>query len=179
MKSLQDFIVNEYNFDLYTKAILIADHITAVSRSGRIICIFGNGGSASDAQHWAAELVCTYGKRDRKPYPALALTTDTSILTAWSNDFDFNTVFCRQIEAFSRVIGLAIGLSTSGTSRNVLLGLDSAASFGAKTILITGSAAPIHHGLDHIIRLPSVETPTIQTLSQMLYHEACGYLENT
>ena len=179
MKSLQDFIVNELKFDLYSKVVLIADHITAASRSGKIITIFGNGGSASDSQHWAAELVCTYGKRDRKAYPALALTTDTSILTAWSNDFEFNTVFCRQIEAFSCVIGLAIGLSTSGKSRNVLLGLECASSFGAKTILITGSGAPSHNASDHIIRLPSTDTPTIQTLSQILYHEVCAYLEKT
>ena len=178
MKKLKDLILNNYDFDLAYSGKIIADYIRATTRNGKIISIFGNGGSASDAQHWAAELVCTYQNPNRKPYPALALTVDTSILTAWSNDFSFDTVFSRQLEAFSNVIGLAVGLSTSGRSKNVLYGLNTASQLGAKTILITGLGAPSNDEIDLIVRVPSTETPVIQSLTQMLYHEVCVYLED-
>ena len=89
-------------------------------KSDNKILFCGNGGSAADCQHFAAELVCTYKNRYRKPYKAIALTTDTSIITAWSNDLDFDTIFSRQIQAFEGITGLSIGLSTSGTSKNVI-----------------------------------------------------------
>ena len=146
------------------------------SNSGKIITLFGNGGSAADAQHWAAELCCTYKSRNRRPFAALALTTDTSIMTAWSNDFAFETVFKRQLEAFKLINGLSIGLSTSGKSKNVLSGLNEAKSYGAKTILISGSSVETQD-YDLHIRQPSTDTPIIQTLTQMLYHEICQCLE--
>jgi len=178
MTSLKSLIFENYQFDLAAKAEHIAGCVTTASKTGKIVAIFGNGGSASDAQHWAAELVCTYENPDRKPYPALALTVDTSILTACSNDFGFEYVFSRQIEAFSKVIGLAIGLSTSGKSKNVLHGLNTASRLGAKTILITGLKAPAYNEIDSVIRLPSAETPVVQSLTQVLYHEVCAYLED-
>ena len=178
MTSLKQLILEKYQFDLGGNAKYIAECVNTASKTGKIVAIFGNGGSASDAQHWAAELVCTYKSPDRKPYPALALTVDTSILTAWSNDFSFDYVFSRQIEAFSKVMGLAIGLSTSGKSKNVLHGLNTASRLGAKTILITGSEAPAHDEIDCTVRLPSTETPVIQSLTQLLYHEVCAYLED-
>lgn len=177
MKKLKELILKNYNFDLAGNAELIADCISTTAQAGKIISIFGNGGSASDAQHWAAELVCTYQNRNRQPYPALALTVDTSILTAWSNDFGFESVFSRQLEAFRKVMGLAIGLSTSGKSNNVLHGLHTASYLGIKTILVTGSGAPSYEEIDLTVRLPSTETPVIQSLTQMLYHEVCALLE--
>lgn len=178
MTSLKDLILLNYKFNLTGYAETIADLVSKTAKDGKIITIFGNGGSASDAQHWAAELVCTYQNLNRQPYPALALTVDTSILTAWSNDFSFDSVFSRQLEAFSRVVGLAIGLSTSGKSKNVLYGLNTASKLGANTILITGSTAPSYAEIDHVVRVPSTETPVIQSLTQMLYHEVCANLED-
>ena len=178
MTSLKELILNHYNFNLTGNAEIIANLVSKTAKDGKIISIFGNGGSASDAQHWAAELVCTYQNPDRQPYPALALTVDTSILTAWSNDFSFDSVFSRQLEAFSKVMGLAIGLSTSGKSKNVLYGLNTASHLGANTILITGSGSPLHPEIDLVVRVPSTETPVIQSFTQMLYHEVCACLED-
>ena len=99
----------------------IAKRIKEINSENKITLIFGNGGSAADSQHFAAELVCTYKNRNRKPYKAIALTTDTSIITAWSNDIDFDSIFTRQIEAFEGITGLSIGLSTSGKSKMSLM----------------------------------------------------------
>ena len=101
------------------------------------VLFFGNGGSASDAQHLAAEFVIRY-KEDRRPLAAIALTTDTSILTAHSNDYSFETVFDRQIQALARPGDVAIGLSTSGNSANVINGINAAKKAGCATIAFTG-----------------------------------------
>lgn len=176
-ESLRNILSNDFCDDLRVQAIAIAEVISLVDKKGKLTAIFGNGGSAADAQHWAAELVCTYQDRCRKPFAALALTSDTSIITAWSNDIDFDTVFSRQVEAYKAFLGLAIGISTSGTSVNVLSALEKAAMNGAETILITGSSAPRCNSVNIQVYLPSSETPTIQTLTQLLYHEVCAYLE--
>ena len=170
--SSQDFL---RDFDFWSSSI--ADYITKCRDSNLLITIFGNGGSAADAQHWAAELVCTYESRSRNPFPAIALTTDTSVLTAWSNDFDYSTVFQRQIQAFDQLNGLSLGLSTSGRSSNVLSGLDQARSLGSSTVLISGSSCDALSSVDLHVRFPSTDTPIIQTLTQMLYHEVCHHLE--
>ena len=155
----------------------IATLIIDCNHKKQLVTLFGNGGSAADAQHWAAELTCTYKIRSRQPYAALALTTDNSILTAWSNDFQFSTVFQRQIEAFKNLNGLSLGLSTSGNSLNVLNALNTANKLGAHSVLISGSSCDIISSYDLHIRLPSTDTPIIQTLTQMLYHEVCEHLE--
>jgi len=162
-------------FECWSKEL--ANLIWETKLSSKLITLFGNGGSAADAQHWSAELMCTYKDRTRPPIPTIALTTDTSILTAWSNDFDFSTVFSRQIEALGEINGLSIGLSTSGKSRNVLLALIEAQSRGAKSILISGNQDIERDDIDLHILLPSSDTPTIQTLTQMLYHDVCQRLE--
>lgn len=155
----------------------ISDLIAKTNELQKLIVIFGNGGSAADAQHWAAELICTYKSRSRQPYPALALTTDSSILTAWSNDFNFATVFQRQVEAYKFLLGLAIGMSTSGRSLNVLNALNKARNLDSRTVLISGSSAILREEFDIHVRFPTTDTPTIQTLTQMLYHEVCQNLE--
>ena len=155
----------------------IAKNIVKATDENKITVIFGNGGSASDAQHFCAELVGKYKRDDRRPFSALALNTDTSFMTAWSNDFCFSSIFKRQIEALSNSIGLSIGLSTSGRSINVLEGLKESEKYGAKTFLITGIDCPQYDYVTEIIRLPSSETSVIQTLTQVMYHLICLKLE--
>ena len=166
----------EFLKDFYSWSDLIAKYIVRCRDSNSLVTIFGNGGSAADAQHWAAELVCTYKSRSRSPFPVLALTTDTSTLTAWSNDFDVHC-FQRQIQAFDQLNGLSLGLSTSGRSSNVLNGLEQARNLGSLTVLISGSSCDFLPSVDLHVRFPSTDTPIIQTLTQMLYHEVCQHLE--
>ena len=178
IKSLTDILDRpdfQASFDDWSYQL--ANLIWETKLSSKLVTLFGNGGSAADAQHWSAELMCTYKDRKRPPIPAVAITTDTSILTAWSNDFDFSTVFSRQIEALHELNGLSIGLSTSGKSRNVLLALIEAQSGGAKSILISGNQVQERDDVYLHILLPSSDTPTIQTLTQMLYHNVCQRLE--
>ena len=155
----------------------LANDIKQATNHKKITTIFGNGGSAADAQHWAAELTCTYRSKKRNPFLAQALTTDTSILTAWSNDLSFNDVFSRQIFALSSLNGLSIGLSTSGSSLNVLNALKEAKKNQATTVLISGSSAQSNPFTDLHIKFNSTDTPTIQLLTQMLYHSVCEFLE--
>jgi phosphoheptose isomerase len=117
--------------------VTAADALTRALRSGNKILVFGNGGSAADAQHFAAELMVRY-ERDRAPRAAIALTTDTSILTATGNDLLFDQVFARQIEALGRPGDVALAITTSGRSPNVLRGLERAAARGLVTIALTG-----------------------------------------
>ena len=134
-ETLEKTISNE-TISLHIKNI--SEKIKSVDNSKQLIVIFGNGGSAADSQHFAGELMCTYKNKKRKPYKSLALTTDTSILTAWSNDFSYDSVFERQVEAYNSQIGLAIGLSTSGKSKSVILALKKANNLGIATCLISG-----------------------------------------
>ena len=156
----------------------ISKKIKEIDKLEKLIVIFGNGGSAADSQHFAGELMCTYKNKNRKPFKALALTTDTSILTAWANDFTYDSVFERQVEAFNSQIGLAIGLSTSGKSRNVISALNKANSLAIPTCLISGLKDSKIQYLDFSIEIPSKETEIIQTITQVIYHSICQELEN-
>ena len=163
---------------LHESVVLVSDLLIASHVTNRLVCIYGNGGSAADAQHFSSELVATFDKVSRPPLPVVALSTDTSFITAWSNDFSFDQIFSRQVQAFNSLLYLSIGLSTSGTSSNVLRGLELSHSFGHKTILITGRNSPEHEFVDHFVRLPSSSTPMIQTLTQIFYHAVCYEVEN-
>ena len=165
------------NNGLRDKILKIASLIETINKEGKITAIFGNGGSAADAQHFAAELVCTYKDRNRKPYRAIALTTDTSIITAWSNDFEYESIFARQLKAFENNIGLTIGMSTSGKSKNVLKGLQYSNQINAISCLICGDNELIYEDIDFVIKVPSKETGTIQTVTQVIYHSICQALE--
>lgn len=155
----------------------ISNKIKEIDKLGKLIVIFGNGGSAADSQHFAGELMCTYKNKNRKPFKALALTTDTSILTAWANDFSYDSVFERQVESFNSQIGLAIGLSTSGESKNVISALNKANSLAIPTCLISGQKKNLIEYLDFNIEIPSKETEIIQTITQVVYHSICQELE--
>ncbi len=148
-------------------------------RNGKKIIFFGNGGSAADAQHLAAELVVRY-RINRRALPALALTTDTSILTAHSNDFGFETVFARQIEALAQPGDIALGISTSGTSRNILLGLQAANARGCVTLAFTGEkGADCASEAKLSFRAPSSITARVQECHLLIGHLLCDIAEQS
>jgi len=149
---------------------------TAIQGGGRLF-LFGNGGSAADAQHIAAECVIRY-KADRAPIAAMALTTDTSTLTACANDFSFDQLFARQIEALARPRDVVLGISTSGNSLNVIEGLKKAQQIGASTIGMTGeTGGKMHERCDVLLCVPSRVTARIQEMHILIGHMLCKALE--
>lgn len=151
----------------------------ACLRHGGKIIFFGNGGSAADAQHLATELSIRYSK-DRPAIAALALTTDTSALTAAGNDMGFDQIFARQVEALARAGDVAIGISTSGRSQNVLTALGVARALGVVTVGLTGEGGrTMNLVCDHVICIPSKTTARIQEMHITLGHMLCGAIENS
>ena len=147
-------------------------------RSGHRVVIFGNGGSAADAQHFAAELVGRL-ETDHGCLPAVALTTDSSILTALGNDFGFDQVFARQVRAHVRDGDVAIGISTSGNSANVVEGIRQARQLGARTIGMVGQeGGRLADFCDHLLRVPSSRTMRIQECHLTLVHILCYAVES-
>jgi D-sedoheptulose 7-phosphate isomerase len=155
----------------------ILDLCAASVENGGKILFFGNGGSAADAQHLATELAVRY-VRDRKPIAAIALTTDTSALTAAGNDYGFDHIFARQVEALGRKGDVAIGISTSGNSANVLNGLKTARGAGLATIGFSGRDGGKMPGVcDVLMVVPSATTARIQEMHITLGQMLCGALE--
>jgi D-sedoheptulose 7-phosphate isomerase len=149
---------------------------TCFSQGGKLL-IAGNGGSAADSQHIAAELVGRY-RRDRRAMPAIALTTDTSVLTSIGNDYGFDQIFVRQLRALSRPGDVFLALSTSGRSPNVLAALAAARDAGVGTMGFTGEAAESFTPLcDIVVAAPSSDTAVIQQLHLTAAHAICDYLE--
>jgi len=141
--------------------------------AGRRVLAFGNGGSATQAQHLAAELVVRY-QDERRALPAMALTADTAILTACANDYDFASVFARQVEALGAAGDVAFGLSTSGRSPNVLAALDAARRRGMATILLTGEKGRLEAARwDVGVVVPSEATAHIQEIHLAVLHAIC------
>ncbi len=147
--------------------------------AGGTVLLFGNGGSAADAQHMAAEFVSRFA-RERRALAAIALSTDTSILTAIGNDYSFDRVFVRQVEALGRPGDVAIGISTSGGSANVVQALEIARARGLRTIALTGrdggavgAAAEIH------INVPDASTARVQEVHRTLIHVMCELVERS
>jgi len=159
-------------------APLAAAWLTAL-KDGKKIIFFGNGGSAADAQHLAAELVVRY-RINRPALAGLALTTDTSILTAHSNDFGYDTVFSRQIEALAQPGDVVLGISTSGTSKNVLLGLQAANQRGCVTIAFTGEkGADCAAEATLSFKAPSAVTARVQECHLLIGHLLCDVAEQS
>ena len=157
-------------------ARLVAVCLKAV-RNGNKIVFFGNGGSAADAQHLATELAVRY-ERDRAPIAALALTTDTSTLTAIGNDYGFDDLFSRQVEALCRPGDVVIGISTSGNSENVIRALKAARNLDAVAAGFGGRDGGRMRGLaDPLLVVPSDDTARIQEMHITLGHMLCGALE--
>ncbi len=149
-------------------------------KSGNKLLIAGNGGSAAEAQHFAGEIVAGYKNHERRGYPAIALTTDASILTAWSNDKNFATVFARQIEALGKKGDIFLGISTSGNSENLIEGVKKAKEMGIATICFLGKGGgKLKNLADYAIIVPSDNTPRIQEAQTMLTHIICEEIEKT
>ena len=150
--------------------------VKCLKKKGKVIA-FGNGGSAADAQHFAAEIVGRYLK-ERAAWPAIALTTDTSILTAVANDFGYDAVFRRQVEALGKKGDIAVGISTSGRSPSVVTALARAREMGLVTIGMTGNGGGALAGkVDYLIDVPSPATPRIQEVHGVVIHVLCAIVE--
>jgi D-sedoheptulose 7-phosphate isomerase len=149
----------------------------SVAAGGRVLA-FGNGGSAADAQHLAGELVGRY-LRDRAALSAIALTTDPSVITAVANDMGYESVFRRQVEAHGRAGDVAVGISTSGRSPNVLQALAAARERGLVTVALTGGGGGLLPGrVDYLIDVPTTATPRIQEVHGMVVHLLCEIVED-
>lgn len=154
-----------------------AGRLTNVLQAGGKLLICGNGGSAADAQHFAAELVGRF-ERERRGLPAIALTTDTSNLTAIGNDYGFERVFSRQVEALANPDDLLVGISTSGNSENVLLAIETAKAIGCTTCGLTGrDGGSIAGVVDLNINIPVQRTARVQEAHLTILHILCELIE--
>jgi len=161
--------------DLVQAAEWISDSI----RSGGKFILFGNGGSAGDAQHIAAELVGRF-ELERKPFPAIALTTNTSTLTAIANDYDYDAIFSRQVRAWAGPADIVLGISTSGNSANIVKGLEAAKDQDARTIGLTGEkGGRLASIADLCLKVPSSNTARIQESHILIGHILCSLIEKS
>ena len=157
--------------------VTLADRIADRVRKGGKVLVFGNGGTAADAQHFAGELVGRF-TREGPPIPALALTTDTSIITAVGNDYGYEHIFKRQMEAHARPEDIAVGISTSGNSKNVLEAIEIARTRGLLTVGMTGEdGGRLGALVDHRFAAPSTDTARIQEVHHLMNHILCELLE--
>lgn len=157
-------------------AQVVAKMIASLENGGKVLWM-GNGGSAADAQHMAAELMVRYVK-NRRPLASIALTTDSSILTAHSNDFEFETLFSRQVEGLAKSGDIVIGLSTSGTSSNVVNGMKKAQELGCVTVAMTGrKASPLSAIANFCFQVNSEQTARIQEAHSFISHLLCEGLD--
>lgn len=166
--------------DATLQAQLIASANAAIRclKNGGKILLAGNGGSAADAQHIAGEFVSRFAF-DRPGLPAIALTVDTSILTAIGNDYGYEKLFARQVQALGQKGDLFIGYSTSGKSPNILRAFEEARALGLVCIGLTGNrGGPMHAMCDHLMEVPSADTPKIQEGHLVLGHILCGLVED-
>jgi len=163
---------------LLDQIVRVASKITAALRDSHRVFLFGNGGSAADAQHIAAELVGRF-YQERPALPAEALTVNSSILTAIGNDYDFSEIFSRQLEANGRPGDVAIGISTSGTSKNVVQAITTAGRLGLYTVALTGRDGGLLRLMaDECICVPSTDTPRIQECHILIGHILCELIES-
>ncbi len=164
--------------DLSEKIEESINEIIKCFKTGNKIIIFGNGGSAADAQHIVAEFIGRFQK-ERKSLPAISLTTDSSIITSLSNDYSYEIVFSRQCESLVSKGDVVIGISTSGNSKNVEEGIKAAKKKGAVTIgLLGGDGGIINNVVDISIIVQSTNTARIQEVHRVIYHIICGIVEN-
>ena len=181
-------ISSAINENIQVNKIIIENHLGDIEKAAKImlsaikkgnkIIIFGNGGSAADSIHIAAELVGKFHKK-RRALPAIALTSNISSITALGNDFSFDYIFERQIEAFGEKGDVALGISTSGKSKNVIRGIEKAKKLNLKTVVLTGKNKTLLSQIaDVSIRVPSDSTPRIQEAHITIGHIVCEIIEN-
>ena len=164
--------------DLIPQISLVAEELKACIKRGGKILIMGNGGSAADSQHIAAEIVGRF-KKERRGLAAIALTTDTSIITSVGNDYGYDYIFARQIEALCRPEDVVIGITTSGNSKNVVAAIEEANKLGATTIGLTGgSGGKMNELCKHNLVMPSSETARVQEAHIFVGHSLCDLLES-
>lgn len=176
-KTLDNFRAMSQDRALHEKIERSVELCVDALRNGGKLLIAGNGGSAADAQHWAGELVSRF-YYDRPGLPAIALTTDTSILTAVGNDYGYEYVFARQIEALGREGDVFLAISTSGHSKNILSAIAAAKQRGVRVIGLTGNRAnPMPELCDICFEVPSAETPRIQEGHEFIGHLICALIE--
>jgi len=155
-----------------------ADMLVTCVASGHKILLFGNGGSAADAQHLAAEFVNRF-QIERHPLPALALTTDTSIITSIGNDYAFEQIFSKQIQALGKRGDVAWGLSTSGNSPNVLAGMRAARELGLRCLGMTGQGGALIEASDLVLTVPTATTARVQETHIIMGHILCQLVDQT
>lgn len=174
IENFNKLLQNKESIDTIFRA---AELVVSAIKSGKKIMICGNGGSAADAQHIAGEFLCRFYK-DRNPMPAIALSTDTSVLTSISNDYSYDEVFSRQVRGLGKNGDLLLGISTSGSSKNVFQAFNVAHTLGIKTILLTGEVEKeIASISDIVITTPSTDTPRIQEMHLLIEHIICEIVE--
>lgn len=174
---IQNFQKLEANQSLIRNIQKAAEIIIESLQAGKKVLICGNGGSAADAQHFAGEFLCRFYK-DRRPLPCIALTTDSSTITAIANDYSYEEVFSRQTEALGHEGDILIGISTSGSSKNVRRAFEVANGKKMKTILLTGEKLKeIAEISNLVISAPSSDTPRIQEMHLFIEHTICEIIE--
>lgn len=157
----------------------LSDVIVDSYRNNGKLIAFGNGGSAADAQHLVAELMGWYEIKTRMPLEAIALATNTSTITAIGNDAGYDQVFSRQIYALGKKGDVALGISTSGNSPNVVKAMEASKVLGLKTVALTGSnKSKLSELVDYILLVPSTRTPRVQEAHIAIIHVLCGLIEN-
>jgi len=183
---MKEDIIKSFNesSNLIRESSSLADEIERVIisiidciKNGNKIILFGNGGSAADAQHIAAEFIGRY-KIERNGIPAISLTTDSSIVTALANDYSFDVIFSRQCESLVSNNDIVIGISTSGNSKNIQHALETAKNKGAKTVALLGNyGGTIKDVADFSIIVNSSNTPRVQEVHRVIYHTICEIVE--
>jgi len=177
IKQIDDSIDLKRHLQREAKTLVtIAEQVAQALGKGNKVLLFGNGGSAADAQHIACELAGKF-YRNRDSLPAIALTTNTSALTAIANDYGYETVFARQIRGLVSKGDIAIGISTSGNSPNVILGIKEAKQCGAVTVAFTGQGGKLRNLADYVLSIPSKDTPRVQVAHITAGHIICYLVE--
>ena len=170
---LKETFVNEN----LKRIVAVVEAVTKSLKAGHKILLFGNGGSAADAQHLAAEFVNRF-VIERPPLPAIALTTDTSVITSIGNDYDFTDIFSKQIRALGQKGDIAWGMSTSGASVNVIKALEMAKKIGLVTVCLTGrDGGDVARIADHALNVSSTSTPRIQEVHITVGHVICEMVD--
>ena len=170
-------VLRQTAYSLAPDIVTVAEHIINTLRNGDKVLTCGNGGSAADAQHFAAELVGRY-RRERPGWSAIALTVDPSVLTSLCNDYGFEQIFARQVQALGRLGDILVAISTSGRSKNVLAAVETASALGIRTVGLTGQGtSQLGEIVDHHLPIPSTNTAFIQQAHIAVIHIICELVE--